>query len=111
MKELSRAQEIDRSIIREFRVSIWNAFTKAVKTYELIQPGDRIAVCVSGGKDSMLMAKCMQHFQKYGNIPFKLEFLCMNPGCGGKLESNSKKCGDFTVASAHISDENFRGGK
>lgn len=80
MKELSRAQEIDRSIIREFRVSIWNAFIKAVKTYELIQPGDRIAVCVSGGKDSMLMAKCMQHFQKYGNIPFKLEFLCMNPG-------------------------------
>lgn len=80
MKQLSRCQKIERSIIREFRVPIWNAFTKATKTYQLIQPNDRIAVCVSGGKDSMLLAKCMQQLHRHSNIPFSLEFLCMNPG-------------------------------
>lgn len=80
MKQLSRCQEIERTIIREFRKPIWNAFTKSVKTYQMIQPHDRIAVCISGGKDSMLMAKCMQHLQKYSDMPFSIEFLCMNPG-------------------------------
>lgn len=80
MKQLSTCQEIERTIIREFRKPIWNAFTKSVKTFQMIQPGDRIAVCISGGKDSMLMAKCMQHLQKYSDMPFQIEFLCMNPG-------------------------------
>ncbi len=80
MKQLSRCQEIERTIIREFRKPIWNAFTKSVKTYQMIQPGDQIAVCISGGKDSMLMAKCMEHLQKYSDMPFAIKFLCMNPG-------------------------------
>lgn len=80
MERLSRCQEIERSIIKSFRKPIWNAFIKGIKAYELVKPGDRIAVCISGGKDSMLMAKCMQHLQKYSEIPFELEYLCMNPG-------------------------------
>ncbi len=78
--ELTHCQEIERSLIKRFRKPIWNAFTKAVKTYELIKPGDHIAVCISGGKDSMLMAKCMQHLHRYSQIPFEISFLCMNPG-------------------------------
>lgn len=80
MEHLSRCQEIERSIIKRFRKPIWNAFIKGVKAYELVKPGDRIAVCISGGKDSMLMAKCMQHLHRYSDIPFEIEFLCMNPG-------------------------------
>ena len=78
--ELTRSQKIERSIIKRFRKPIWNAFIKSVKTYELVKPGDKIAVCISGGKDSMLMAKCMQHLHTYSEIPFDIAFLCMNPG-------------------------------
>ena len=74
MKELSRAQEIDRSIIREFRVSIWNAFTKAVKTYELIQPGDRIAVCVSGGKTQCSWQNACSIFRNMGTFRLSWNF-------------------------------------
>lgn len=67
-------------ILTTYRKPIWNAFTRAIRTYQLIQPNDCIAVCISGGKDSMLLAKCMQQFQKYGEIPFSLQFLAMDPG-------------------------------
>ncbi len=68
------------SIMQTYRKSIWNAFTKAVREFELIKPGDHIAVCISGGKDSMLLALCMQQYQKIGGVPFSLTFLCMDPG-------------------------------
>lgn len=77
---MERNQEIERSIIKKFRKSIWNRFIKGIKEYRLINSGDKIAVCISGGKDSMLMAKCMQHLQKYSEIPFDVEYLVMNPG-------------------------------
>lgn len=77
---MERSQEIERSIIKKFRKSIWNRFIKGIKEYRLINSGDKIAVCISGGKDSMLMAKCMQHLQKYSEIPFDVEYLVMNPG-------------------------------
>lgn len=68
------------SIVDEFNNSIWKKFLKGLRTYELIQNGDKIAVCISGGKDSMLMAKCMQRWQRYGNVDFEIEFILMNPG-------------------------------
>lgn len=77
---MERSQEIERSIIKKFRKSIWNRFIMGIKEYQLINSGDKIAVCISGGKDSMLMAKCMQHLQKYSEIPFDVEYLVMNPG-------------------------------
>lgn len=75
-----RTKEIERSIIKKFRKNIWCQFTKAVREYELIQDGDRIAVCISGGKDSMLMAKLFQELKKHGKNNFELVFLVMNPG-------------------------------
>lgn len=75
-----RTSEIERSIIKKFRKPIWRKFTKAINEYELIQEGDKIAVCISGGKDSMLMAKLLQELKKHGKIPFELIFLVMNPG-------------------------------
>lgn len=75
-----RTKEIERSIIKKFRKPIWRKFTKAINEYELVQPGDKIAVCISGGKDSMLMAKLFQELKRHGKFPFELVFLVMNPG-------------------------------
>ncbi len=71
---------IEQSIIKQFRKTIWRPFTRALNEYELIQDGDRIAVCISGGKDSMLLAKCMQEILRHGKMNFGLEFLVMDPG-------------------------------
>lgn len=72
--------EVERSLIKKYRKPIWNRFIGGIKDYELIKPGDKIAVCISGGKDSILLACCMQHLQKYTEIPFSLEFIAMDPG-------------------------------
>lgn len=64
-----RTAQIERSLIKKFRKPIWRRFTKAIKEYELIQEGDKIAVCISGGKDSMLLAKLIQEIKKHGQIP------------------------------------------
>lgn len=80
MKERTRVQEIERSILKGFRKTLWSPFTKAVKDYGLIQEGDKIAVCISGGKDSMLLAKLMQEIQRHGERRFELVFLSMDPG-------------------------------
>ena len=77
---MERYQEIERSIITKFRKPLWKRFINGVNDYKLIQEGDKIAVCISGGKDSMLLAKLMQEVQRHGNIPFELVFLVMNPG-------------------------------
>ena len=77
---MERYKEIERSIIKKFRKPIWNSFVGAVNEYELIKEGDKIAVCISGGKDSMLMAKCMQELHRHSLYPFELVFLVMNPG-------------------------------
>lgn len=75
-----RTAEIEKSIIKKYRKPIWRKFTKAINEYELIRENDRIAVCISGGKDSMLMAKLFQELKRHGKIPFELVFLVMNPG-------------------------------
>lgn len=77
---MERYEEIERSIIKKFRKPVWSRFTKAVSDYELIKEGDKIAVCISGGKDSMLCAKLMQEIKRHGNFDFGLEFIVMDPG-------------------------------
>ena len=96
-RELTKQQLIERSINKKFRKELWTPFVAAVKRYELIQAGDRIAVCISGGKDSMLMAKLMQELQRHSDVPFELVFLVMDPGYNEinrrKIESNAALLG------------------
>jgi len=91
---MEKYKEIERSIIKKYRKEIWARFVKGIKEYKLVSDGDKIAVCISGGKDSMLMAKCFQELKKHGKINFELEFLVMNPGYNEenakKIEENSK---------------------
>ena len=75
-----RTRDIERSIIKKFRKPIWRRFTRAIREYELVQDGDKIAVCISGGKDSMLMAKLFQELSRHGKKNFEVIFLVMNPG-------------------------------
>ena len=77
---MERYQEIERSIIKKYRKDIWSKFVKAVIDYQLIEENDKIMVCISGGKDSFLLAKCMQEIQRHGKVSFELCFVCMNPG-------------------------------
>lgn len=77
---MERYQEIERSIVKKYRKPIWRPFVKAVQEFEMIKEGDKIAVCISGGKDSMLLAKCMQELQRHGRVNFELVFLVMDPG-------------------------------
>ena len=76
---MERCLQIERSIITTYRKGIWSRFVKAVKEYELVQEGDKIAVCISGGKDSMLLAKCMQELKRHGEKNFDLKFIVMDP--------------------------------
>ena len=78
--EIEMPNEIELTIVNKFRRTIWSKFLKGIKEYELIQEGDKIAVCISGGKDSMLMAMCMKRLQRYSKIPFQVVFLVMDPG-------------------------------
>ena len=80
MRKLDRCREIERSLITKYRETIWHPFIDAVSRYKLISEGDRIAVCISGGKDSMLLAKLMQELERHGNVPFTNRFLVMDPG-------------------------------
>ena len=93
-RELKPYQLIERSIIKKYRKTLWNPFVTAVKRYELVEEGDKIAVCISGGKDSMLMAKLMQQLQRHSDVPFELVFLVMDPGYNEinrrKIESNAE---------------------
>lgn len=79
-RELTIQETAERSLIKTYRKSLWNPFIAAVKRYELVEPGDGIAVCISGGKDSMVLAKLMQELQRHTEQPFELTFLVMDPG-------------------------------
>lgn len=95
MKELTYVQSVERSIFKTYRKEIWNPFVRAIKQYALIREGDKIAVCISGGKDSMLLAKLMQLLHRITEVPFELVFLAMDPGYNAanraKLEANAEK--------------------
>lgn len=80
VRQRERRLEIERSIVKKFRKDIWRKFTKAINEYELICDGDKIAVCISGGKDSMLMAKLFQELERHGKKNFEVVYLVMNPG-------------------------------
>lgn len=77
---LKTVKDIERSVIKQYRKSIWRPFVSALNEYDMIRPGDRIAACISGGKDSFLLAKCMQEILRHGKMTFGLEFLVMDPG-------------------------------
>lgn len=85
---MERYKEIERSIIVRFRKEIWREFTKAVRDYELIKEGDKVAVCISGGKDSFLLAKCIEELKKHGKVEFDAKYIVMNPGYN---EANKNK--------------------
>ena len=96
-RELTPTQLIERSIQKKYRKELWTPFILAVKRYALIQEGDRVAVCVSGGKDSMLLAKLMQLLQRYSDVPFEAKFLAMDPGYAPanrcRIEENARLLG------------------
>ena len=107
-REEKRAR-IEQSFIKKFRKPIWRAFTRALNTYDLIQEGDKIAVCISGGKDSMLMAKLFQELKKHGKFQFETVFLVMNPGYNADnwkiIQDNAKLLGiPLTVFESDIFD-------
>lgn len=93
-RKLERHIAIERSIIKKYRKPIWNNFVAAVGEYNLIAEGDKIAVCISGGKDSMLLALCMRNLQRYSKVKFDLVYLVMDPGYNKenrlKIEENAK---------------------
>lgn len=91
---MDKYREIEKSIIKKYRKEIWSKFVRAIDEYKLIEENDKIAVCMSGGKDSFLLAKCMQELKRHGRINFDLEFIVMDPGYTKKnrelIESNAK---------------------
>ncbi|MBP3600010.1 MAG: tRNA 2-thiocytidine biosynthesis protein TtcA [Clostridia bacterium] len=93
-RELEKHIEVQRSIIKKYRKTIWSNFIGAVQEYELIKPNDKIAVCISGGKDSVLMACCLRQLQQFSNVPFELVYLVMDPGYNAEnrklIEYNTK---------------------
>lgn len=93
-RELEKHQLVERSIVKKYRKQIWNPFILAVKKYELIKEGDSIAVCISGGKDSMLMAKLIQELHRFSEVPFDVKYIVMDPGYNEvnrkKIEDNAK---------------------
>ena len=93
-RELTPCQKIEQSITKKYRETIWQPFIASCKHYELIEANDKIAVCISGGKDSMLLAKCMIMLNRYSEIPFELKFVVMDPGYNPqnrrKIEDNAR---------------------
>ena len=110
-------EEIERSIITKYRKIIWRPFTKAIRDYDLISANDKIAVCISGGKDSMILAKCLEELQKHGKVKFDLVYIVMDPGYNKeirqKIIENAAKLGIninifnsdiFDVVNTHAAD-------
>ena len=108
-RELTPQEIAERSLIKTYRKQLWNPFIAAVKRYELVSPGDRIAVCISGGKDSVVLAKLMQELQKHTDQPFELTFLVMDPGYNPEnralIEENARTLGiPITIFDSDIFD-------
>ncbi len=108
-RELTRIQLIERSIVKKYRKELWAPFLTGINTYRMIEEGDKIAVCISGGKDSMCMAKMMQMLQKHSDFHFDLVYLIMDPGYNEinrtTVEDNAKALGlDYTLFETNIFD-------
>ena len=109
MDYLEYLKEVEKSIQKKYKKKLWRPFCKAINQYELVEPGDKIAVCISGGKDSMLMAKLFQELRKHGKANFELVFLVMNPGYNADnwkiIQDNAKVLGiPLTVFESNIFD-------
>ena len=92
---MERYKEIERNLITKYRKDIWSKFVKGISEYKMIKENDKIAVCISGGKDSFLMAKCFQELQKHGKVKFELEFR-------KKYKKNKRKCRDIKYTNKNI---------
>lgn len=95
-------KDIERSLIKTYRKHIWAKFIKAIKVYNLIEDGDKIAVAISGGKDSLLMAKLFQELQKHDNQDFELEFIAMDPGYHGDIRQLLEENCEYLNIPVHI---------
>ena len=93
-EEADFAKNVEQSLRKTYKKRIWSKFCRAINTYELVKPGDRIAVCISGGKDSMLMAKLFQELKRHNKFEFEVKYLVMDPG--------------YNEANRHIIEENAR---
>lgn len=114
-RKLEKHQEIERSIIKKYRKTIWNGFIGAVQEYELINENDCIAVCISGGKDSMILAKCLELLQRHSEVPFTLKYIVMDPGYAKPnrklIEQNLKTLGiDAEIFESDIFDVAYSAG-
>ena len=114
-RELNECQRIERSLLTDFRKPIWRPFVRAVREYALIAPGDRIAVCVSGGKDSMLLAVLTRLLQRHYEIPFEAEYLIMDPGYSAenrrRVEANAARLGiPYTLVESDVFEASAQAG-
>ena len=108
-RQLTPAQEAERSLITTYRKDIWNKFVMGLKNYQMISDGDKIAVCISGGKDSVALAKLMQELQRHTAQPFELVFMVMDPGYNSEnrklIEDNAALLGiPITIFDSDIFD-------
>lgn len=106
-KTLEKHQEIEKSIIKTYRKEIWAKFIKAINDYKLIKDGDSIMVCISGGKDSFLLAKCIEEVMKHGKVHFNARYVCMNPGYSEANLNLIKKNADILNLNLEIFDSNI----
>ena len=106
-RELTRQQQIERSIIATYRSKLWAPFIKAVKDYELIKPNDVVCACISGGKDSMLLAKLLQELKRHSDFEFEVKYLVMNPGYNEANLEHTKKNLEILGIPAVIVDTNI----
>jgi len=104
---MERYQEIQRTIIKNYRGRLWAPFIKALKEYELIKPNDKVCVCISGGKDSMLMAKLFQELKRHSDFEFEVKYLVMNPGYNDFNLNYIKKNLELLQIPATIIDTNI----
>ncbi|MFA9462845.1 MAG: tRNA 2-thiocytidine biosynthesis TtcA family protein [Velocimicrobium sp.] len=106
---MERYEQIERSIIKKFRKPIWRKFTQGINDYDMIQEGDKIAVCISGGKDSMLLAKLLQEIQRHGKLHFELIFIVMDPGYNEKNRARIIDNANLLNIPIHIFDSDIFG--
>ena len=93
---------IERSIVKSYRKNIWIKFIRAIKNYELISPGDKVAVAISGGKDSLLLAKLFQELHKYSTFEFDVEYIAMDPGYNDSVRKHLEELLDYLNIPAKI---------
>ena len=98
----SKAEEVEKSIRKKFSKSIWGRFTAAILEYQLLEEGDKVAVCISGGKDSMLMAKLFQELKRHNKYPFQVEYIVMDPGYNSENRAKILQNGELLNVPIHI---------